>query len=295
MKLAIRNGYFWSGLCSLVLLISGCSTAAVGASAVGAVVDAMSVSSNSKVSKQRAEMHSDMQAFEEAQLPQYEESQASYLSVVTQMQKEGLWFASLAHIDALEAQWQSSEHSRLLRADALRQTGNKEQSAVLYRQLLGGKFAARALHGLGLLAAADGKFDTAIAHLQAAQRKAPTDALLLNDLGYAMLHTERAMAAGLPLKQAAQLQPQNVRIQSNLALYLVVFGKPEEALAWMNQSAMSQDLRVRVLERAKTLGAVDTQVAVPVNVLPPPESVPKGACSDCLIFEKKLVSTASAS
>lgn len=54
------------------------------------------------------------------------------------MQQEGLWYASLAHIDALENQWTVSEQSTLLRADALRQTGNRARSATLYQQLLQG-------------------------------------------------------------------------------------------------------------------------------------------------------------
>ena len=273
-------------------MVAGCSTAAVGASAVGA---AMAGNSLSKESRQRAEMQSNMQAFEDAQTPKYEESETAYLGVITQMQKEGLWFASLAHIDALESQWNTSEHSRLLRADALRQTGSQEVSAALYQQLQNGQYAARALHGLGLLAAAQGQFDLAVSQLRAAQKKAPIDALLLNDLGYALLQTAAGAEAGLPLKQAAQLQPNNVRIQSNLALYLVVFAKPEDALAWMNQSAMSKEQRLRVLDRAKTLGLPDVQAQMPSHMQVPPDTPTSSTCTGCLIFERQLPATASAS
>lgn len=280
-----RTGY----LCTLwvaIIAISGCSTAAVGASAVGAVADAMASNSHAKASRLRADMQTDMQAFEEAQLPQYEESQSSYLRVITEMQKEGLWFASLAHIDALESQWTVSEHSRLLRADALRQTGNQALSTVLYKQLLSGQFAARAQHGLGLLAAANRQFDVAVEHLKLAQKKSPTNALLLNDLGFALLHTDRAVDAGLPLKQAAQLDPKNIRIQTNLALYLVMFGQTQEALAWMNQTSMTKEHRVRVLERAQSLSGVEA----PVN-----ETSNEVRCASCLIFEKNLSMKAAAS
>lgn len=285
------------GLVGVVLSMSACSTAAVGASAVGAVAEAVAGNSYSKESRRRAEMQSDLQSYEEAQTPQHVENEVAYLNVVEQMQKQGLWFASLAHIDALETRWAVSERSRLLRADALRQTGQKESSSVLYRQLLRSPSAARALHGLGLIAAADGQFDAAVSQMQAAQKIAPTDALLLNDLGYALLHTGRGVDAGMPLKQAAQLLPQNNRIQSNLALYLALFGSASEALAWMNQSGMGAEQRMRVLEQARTLSATAEGVASsrPIQVL---GAAPQAAVVEVgrspLIFEKQLTSTAAA-
>lgn len=290
------------GTLLLVPLLHGCSTAAVTASAAGAVANAMTSSTMGKESRLRAEQQSQVQAFEDAQLPKFEESAASYAAMIGQMQREGLWFASLAHIDALDVQWKPSDQSRLLRADALRHTGQKLQSAALYKQLLGGPYAARALHGMGLLAAADGQFDEAVAHMEIARKRAPTDALLLNDLGYALMHTQRGADAGLPLKQAAQLQPQNPRIQSNLALYLVVFGEAREALAWMNQSAMSKSQRLKVLEQARAMGVVAKAVPgpateavsiAPLTVVPTPPS--QSVCDGCLIFEKRLPALASAS
>lgn len=296
MTWSTTRHYVLGAVLGWAAVLTGCSTAAVGASAAGTVANVLSSNSTSTASRLRAEMQSDMQAFEETQLPRYEESQTAYLGVIAQMQKEGLWFASLAHIDALESQWEASDHSRVLRADALRQTGNQELSAALYRQLLGGKLAGRAWHGLGLLAAAQGQFDLAVSHLQAAQKISPTDALLLNDLGYALMHTARGAQAGLPLKQAAQLLPQNVRIQSNLALYLAVFGQPEDAVAWMQQTAMGPEQRMRVLERAQVLGAKEVAVREPVHVLSLPETPqPQSGCTGCLIFEKQLTVSVPAS
>jgi Flp pilus assembly protein TadD len=287
----------------LVSSLSGCSTAAVTASAAGAMANAMTTSAMGKESRLRAEQQSQMQAFEDAQLPKFEKNAASYAAMIGQMQREGLWFASLAHIDALDAQWKPSEQSRLLRADALRQTGKKVESAALYKQLLSGQHAARALHGMGLLAASEGNFNEAIAHMEIARKRAPTDALLLNDLGYALMQTNRGADAGFPLKQAAQLEPKNPRIQSNLALYLVVFGEAREALAWMNQSAMSKEQRLRVLEQARNMGVVAkavagsasevTRTAEPMPVVPVAPS--SNVCEGCLIFEKRLPTLASAS
>lgn len=282
-RLSVAGSFF-----ALALLMTGCSTAAVGVGAVSAVADAVASNSHAKSSRLRAEMQTDMQAFEEAQLPKFEETQSSYLRVITQMQKEGMWFASLAHIDALESQWKVSEHSRLLRADALRHTGNAAMSSALYKQLLGGQFAARAWHGLGLLAAADGQFDLAVEHLQSAQKKSPTNALLLNDLGFALLHTTKGAHAALPLKQAAQLEPTNTRIQTNLALYLVMFGQTQEALAWMNQTAMTKEHRERVFATAQMLASEPAKAAQPINALALPDIPKSSGCGGCLIFEKNL-------
>lgn len=287
----------WASLGMVVaLLTSGCSTAVGGASAV---VEAVTTNTHAKESRRRAEMQSDIQAFDEARAPAQVESESAYLSMVVQMQRQGLWFASLAHIDALEARWKPSDYSQLLRADALRQTGDKAVSTVLYQRLQNGPYAARAMHGQGLLAAAEGRFAEAATRLQAAQKLAPTDALLLNDLGYALLHTPRASEAGLPLKQAAQLQPKNPRIQSNLALYLALFAPPAEALAWMNQSEMSTEQRMRVLQQAQRLGngAVSAEVTPLQGWSAPqaPAPQPDAACQGCLIFEKQLGTPASAS
>lgn len=263
--------YRWPVLAALLctsLLLSACSTA------VSAVADVMGTHTLATESRLRAEQQSDAQAFEERQTPNYTESEASYLRVIEQMQQEGLWYASLAHIDALENQWPASEQSKLLRADALRQTGNKTRSAALYQQLLQGRYAARAQHGLGLIAAAEGRFDSAVAHMQSAQKKAPTDALLLNDLGYALLHTPQAINAALPLKQAAQLQPKNVRIQSNLALYLVMFASAKEAWDWMEQSSMSLEQRMRVLDHARRLGEAEQADASAISTLHMPVTAP---------------------
>lgn len=293
MKAVALKLFYMLGLTGLVMSMSACSSTAVGMGAMGAVAEAVSAGSYSKESRRRAELHSDMQAYEDAQTPQHGENEASYLNVVEQMQKQGLWFASLAHLDALEVRWKVSERSRLLRADALRQTGQKENSAVLYRQLLGGASAARALHGLGLIAAVDGQFESAVSQMQAAQKMAPTDALVLNDLGFALLHTARGVEAGLPFKQAAQLQPQNTRIQSNLALYLVLFGSPSEVLAWMNQAGMGAEQRMRVLEQARVLGGQSETANRPIQVLgSAPQTAAEGVRA--LIFEKQLASTATA-
>jgi Flp pilus assembly protein TadD len=275
----------------MALLSTGCTTAAVGVGAASAMVQAAVGNSPAKESQRRADMQAEIQAQDDAKTPVNVESEWAYLNVVEQMQKKGLWFASLAHIDALEARWKPSIHSKLLRADALRNTSQAAASEVLYKQLLNSSVAPRALHGLGLLAASQGQFDAAVAHLQIAQKSLPTDSLLLNDLGYALLHTQRGSEAGLPLKKANQLDAKNVRIQSNLALYLVLFGQEKEALAWMAQTDMPKEQRLRILQQAQQLGLQAQVMPAPIQalgVVPVVQVDEPVNDASPLIFEKQL-------
>src|SRR5690349_24734928 len=72
-----------------------------------------------------------------------------YLGLIDRMQAQGLYYASLAHIDAYEKQYGVSPDSLLLRADALRATDQPAASASAYAQLLNTPLAARGYRGPG--------------------------------------------------------------------------------------------------------------------------------------------------
>ncbi|MGN1055522.1 MAG: hypothetical protein ACI4QS_02275 [Comamonas sp.] len=278
-----------------VLGMTGCSTAAMGAGALGAVAEAVAVNSQGKELRRRAQEQSDISAYEDAQTPVHVESEGAYIALIERMQKQGMWFASLAHIDALENRWKPSEDSSILRADALRHAGNLQASTALYEQLLKGRQASRALHGLGLNAAAEQRYAQAVLHLQTAQKLNPTDPALLSDLGFALLHVPGALGAGLPLKQAAQLEPQNPRIQSNLAVYLVLHGESSEASRWMAAHQMTAQQREQVFATAQRIAALQVQPQDRAKVSAvAPLPVPPVLCSQCLIFESRLWSKAPA-
>ena len=109
------------------------------------------------------------------------DTQATYLRLVEQMQKEDLWFASLAHIDALEQRWGVSPESSRVRAEALRQTGQAAPAEAAYKRLMGTPLESAGYRGLGLLAGARGNYAEAVQLLAQAQRRTPTDALLLSE------------------------------------------------------------------------------------------------------------------
>ncbi|RYX91656.1 MAG: pilus assembly protein [Comamonadaceae bacterium] len=180
-------------------------------------------------------------------------TRSTYLDLVAQMQGKGLWFASLAHIDALEKQWGAVPETTLLRADALRMTAQPAPAAALYKGLLASPVAASAQRGLGLIAAGEGDFVQAVSRFELAQRLTPTDAALLSDLGYALLKAGRVADARVPIMQASQLQAESPRVQANLALFLLADGQVERAQAVMNGQGVPPALRGAILREARAL------------------------------------------
>ncbi|RYY72521.1 MAG: hypothetical protein EOO24_47710 [Comamonadaceae bacterium] len=203
------------------------------------------------------------------------QTQATYVRLVEQMQKDGLWFASLAHLDALEQRWGTAPGTIRLRADALRETGQADASRRQYTLLLATPLAGAGYHGLGLLAGGEADFAAAIPLLVQAQQRNPTDALLLSDLGYAQLRAGHVEAARVPLMQAAQLMPERPQLQANLALYLLASGKPQQAEALMVAQRLDPDARAAIRRAALDLRAAPAeQVASVARPAPAPARSP---------------------
>ena len=149
----------------------------------------------------------------------------TYLGLIEKMQQAGHWYASLAHTDAFVTQHGASPAVQLLRADALRNTRQYELARQTYTALLGTPQASRAHRGIGLLEASQGRYDAAIKALEQARQLNPVDANTLSDMGYAYMRNGQLEQAHLPVMQAAQLAPDNSRIQLNLALYWLASGE----------------------------------------------------------------------
>ncbi|RQS67082.1 pilus assembly protein [Burkholderia sp. Bp8963] len=166
-----------------------------------------------------------------------------YLGLIERMQAQGLYYASLAHIDAYEKQYGASPESILLRADALRMTDQPAASAAVYTQLLNTPLAARGYRGLGLIAGGAGDFEHAAQALSQASVLAPTDASMLSDLAYAKLRCGDVQGARVPLMKAAELDQNNPKIISNLTLYLLASGRTRDAQKLMNQQKLAPEVR----------------------------------------------------
>ncbi|HDR9585415.1 TPA: pilus assembly protein [Burkholderia stabilis] len=166
-----------------------------------------------------------------------------YLGLIERMQSQGLYYASLAHIDAYEKQYGASPQTILLRADALRMTDQPAASSAVYTQLLNTTLAARGYRGLGLIAGGAGDFSRAAQALSQATVLAPTDASTLSDLAYAKLRCGDIEGARIPLMKAAELDQSNPKIISNLVLYLLASGRTHDAQKLMTQQKLSADIR----------------------------------------------------
>ena len=201
----------------------------------------------------QAERQAMMQQADRAPTP---DTPGMYLGLIDRMQQQGLYFASLAHIDAYEKQYGVSPDTIVLRADALRMTDQPAASAASYTQLLQTPLAARGHRGLGLIAGESGDFTRAVQQLQQAAQLVPTDAATLSDLGYAELRAGDVSSARVPLMKAAQLEQSNQKIISNIVLYLLADGQSKQAQALMTQQKMSPDLRAAIrIDAAKVAAA----------------------------------------
>ncbi|WP_230413977.1 tetratricopeptide repeat protein [Collimonas silvisoli] len=205
---------------------------------------------------------------EAAQLRQQAEDKAPtpdnkgmYLGLIRQMQEQGMYFASLAHIDAYEQQNGSTPELQRLRADALRETRQTAAANGAYRKLLNSSEASAAWHGLGLLAAQSGDYKAAVSSLREAANRQPTNPVMLSDLGYALLRIGDISAARVPLAQAAELAPDNRKMIGNLALLLLVSGDAAKARAVMDKAALPAESRAKIYGLAAEIGQGQPVVA----------------------------------
>lgn len=179
-----------------------------------------------------------------------------YLGLISRMQAEGLYYASLAHIDAFERQYGATPDSILLRADALRMTGQASASEAAYVQLLNTPLAARGHRGLGLLAGAAGDFHKAAQELDEASRLDPTNAATLSDLGYALLRDADVARARVPLLEALELDAHNAKIVANVALLFEVSGNDAQAQTLMAHQGLPAQTREAIARDAQKVREV---------------------------------------
>ena len=101
-----------------------------------------------------------------------------------------------------------------------------------------GDVAGRALAERKLAALYDkmGRFAKAEAHYKSAQKLAPGDARVWNDVGYSQYLQQHWAEAENALKTADRLEPNNPRTLTNLGLTYAAQGKTDEALAVLTRA-----------------------------------------------------------
>jgi Flp pilus assembly protein TadD len=164
------------------------------------------------------------------------DSKVMYLDLIHQMQQQGSYYASLAHIEAFRLRYGNPPELQRMEGDALRETHQDAAASTVYQGMLHGPEAAAAWHGLGLIAANDHHNDEAEKDLLQATQREPVNVTYLNDLGYARLAAGDVASAHEPLAEAAELEPTNTKVVSNLALWASLQGDDVQADAIMQRA-----------------------------------------------------------
>jgi Flp pilus assembly protein TadD len=183
------------------------------------------------------------------------------LQLVSDMEQQQKWYAAISYLDAYHLQHGSSPEYDLLRARALAATGEAGAARESYAALSGTTLAAFGEQGLGLLDAKAGKLDAALRHFRRAVQIAPTNASMLNDLGYAYLQQRDLTAARPALYRAGELAPDNSRVWSNIALYLLLQGETFRAQEIMGNHHLSWHTQQRIHQLAEQLGGSSSHPA----------------------------------
>lgn len=150
------------------------------------------------------------------------------LAGIEQLIRDGKPYAALAQLDSLKSEAPSV---KLTRADALRRIDRLAEAQSLYLSLTQGNACldGRAQHGLGLVAAQQGRLSDSVRHLQLARQDLPTDLRVRNDLGYALLLSDQLDAARFEFLTVLDLNDKEPRAARNLVLLTFKQGQPEKA------------------------------------------------------------------
>ncbi|NOV27712.1 pilus assembly protein TadD [Cupriavidus necator] len=226
-----------SAACLLLAALCGCAAGNNGASAMHEQAEAQVELAKLRDKTARAE---------------YSE-QAVYLGLIRKMQQDGLYFASLAHIEVYVQRFGAGPEIQVMRADALRETGQDQAATEAYQQLAAtakGAEAAHAHHGLGLLAGRQDDFARAVTELRAAAALDPVNARIASDLGYALMRAGALQDARVPVMQALELDARNPRVISNAVVWLMADGKRAQANAMMQKAALPEATRGAIRKEA---------------------------------------------
>lgn len=245
--------------------------AAASAAAVAGVAGCKTNSAESAwqlIQQQQQEQALARQKEDEAQGRNRPREPDMMLSMIAEAQRQERYFASLAYIDAYQQKFGADSRVAVMRADALRQTGQTAASEQAYRALTHGAQAAEGWHGLGLIAGGRGQFDQAADDFARAARLAPMNARILGDLGYARLRAGDLNGARVPLGQAAELAPENGRVLANMAVLLLVEGDPVKAQRLMDQAQLGDEARGQVQRLASEIRGQLAPAPLPAASLP---------------------------
>lgn len=178
-----------------------------------------------------------------------------YGDLIRSMLDQEQYYAALAHVQQRQRSGDGDrDELRFLEAEARRGLHQVAAADALYQSLLKTPWAARAYHGLGLLHA-QGDIARAVAYLRQAAQRAPTDADVRNDLGYALLRAGQFDQALPELATAVELAPDSDKARNNLLLLLMVRGDEAGVSRVARQALVPPDTLSRLRQQALVLQA----------------------------------------
>ncbi len=186
------------------------------------------------------------------------------LATIQQMIQDGKPYAALAELDSLGA---TTPKATWMRAEALRRIDRDVEARTGYTQLLNTCLAGQAHHGLGLLAARTGQLGSSIQSLTKARQLLPTNTMVRNDLGYALLLNHQWDDAQFEFLTVLDLAPKDPRASRNLVLLAFMQGKAEAG----RKLAQKLNLDATTVERLQ-LQAVTPTPGLGASILRNPEA-----------------------
>jgi Flp pilus assembly protein TadD len=209
------------------------------------------------------------------------------LAGIEQVLRDGKPYAALAQLDAMRLDVPGVQ---LARAEALRRIDRSAEASALYGQLLTGCLRGRAHHGLGLLLAQQGRLPDALRHLQSARASDPTDVRVRNDLGYALLLSNRLEEARFEFLTVLDLSPREPRAARNLVLLTLREGRPDKARELSSRLGLDTTAFERLGQQATlqppwsalgdSAGVVASPVLTSVPTPAPTSTTPPSSASD---------------
>ena len=188
-------------------------------------------------------------------------TRALYLQLIRQVRADGRPRAAIAYLDDFDRQYPNDLDARLLRVDGLLDLGQADQAEAVLATLTrfgpgAGLSAAR-----GHVLAARGEWARAVPYYREAAAANPTEPLLRNALGYALLRMRNIAGAVEQFRAAADIAPGDEVIRNNLALALTIEGSKAQAdalLAGIGDRPAQARLRRQIAEEAARIGMAAT-------------------------------------
>jgi Flp pilus assembly protein TadD len=190
--------------------------------------------------------------------------------MIRQARADGRPRAAIAYLDDFDRQFPGDLNARLLRINSLLDLGQNDKAGLVLAGL--GKIAATGQDAAaieaarGHVSAARGAWSDAVPRYEAAVTADPTDPMLRNALGYALLRVgsyDRAIEA---LRAAADLAPGDTIIHNNLLLALTLGGQQAaltDALGHSGDRRTQADLRRQTRAEADRIVGLKSATAQP--------------------------------